>query len=92
MLCHHKQFQACIQLRTCLSYADHAAITYDNVYATATPGFWRLHPHELLVVQLLLSSLPASSTVAEVALHLPYTDANQPWSMLMLTLTAGMNS
>ncbi|KAL3152490.1 hypothetical protein ABBQ32_001525 [Trebouxia sp. C0010 RCD-2024] len=67
----------------------YAAMTYDNVYVLATPCFWRLHPHELLVMQLLLHSLPASSTTAEVPLHLPHSAANEPWSMLMVTLAAG---
>lgn len=66
-------------------------MTYDNVYVLATPCFWRLHPHELLVMQLLLHSLPASSTTAEVPLHLPHSAANEPWSMLMVTLAAGIH-
>ncbi|KAL3142327.1 hypothetical protein ABBQ38_002667 [Trebouxia sp. C0009 RCD-2024] len=71
---------------------EYAAVTYDNVYVMATPCFWRLHPHELLVMQLLLYSLPTSSTTAQVPLHLPHSAANEPWSMLMTTLTAGTHS
>lgn len=77
---------------TCLNFAEYAAVTYDNVYVMATPCFWRLHPHELLVMQLLLYSLPTSSTTAQVPLHLPHSAANEPWSMLMTTLTAGTHS
>ena len=76
---------------TLWSCADYAAITYDNVYTMATPRFWRLHPHELLVVQMRLRSLPPSSTTAQLPLHLPHTAASEPWSMLMVTLTPGMD-
>ena len=72
------------------SCADYAAITYDNVYTMASPCFWRLHPHELLVVQMRLRSLPPSSTTAQLPLHLPHTAASEPWIMLMVTLIPGM--
>ena len=57
----------------------------------ATSLFWRLHPQELLVLQLLLHSLPVSTTSAQVPVHLPHTAANEPWYLLMITLTAGMD-
>ena len=56
----------------------------------ATPCFWHLHPQELLLLQLLLHSLPESTTSAQVPLYLPHTAANEPWYLLMVTLTAGV--
>ena len=70
--------------------ADYVATTYDNVYAMATPSFWSLHPQELLILQMLLHSMPVSTTSAQIPLHLPHTAANRPWYLLMVTLTAGM--
>lgn len=70
--------------------AEYAAITYDNVYAIATSRFWYLHPHEQLVLQLVLQSIPQSCTLAQIPIHLLRTAAAGSWYMLVVTLTAGM--
>ena len=71
-------------------HADYATIAFDNVYAIATPSFWHLHPQELLVLQMVLQSVPESSSMAQIPFHLPLTSADRSWYMLMVHLTAGM--
>lgn len=71
--------------------AEYAVITFNSKYAVSTPMWWRLSSHTLLVLQLMLKTMSATSSLAQIPVHLPDQHQQEPHHLLIATLTAGTN-